>query len=171
MKTLFSTICFVLLTVCAVFGQSDKSLRLEARQDSSGKYGYFDLGGNCVIPCVFDWALPFRREEALTTVEYADKYYLIDRDGYLVSEIGSPWRPHIFGRFASVGEYQKEYLIDLHWRRLSPEGYYIKVMDEQDPILFEMTSESGQGSWSTVRSSRFLKSQRRNSRFRAIPRM
>lgn len=147
MKTLFSTICFVLLTVCAVFGQSDKLPFLEARQDSSGKYGYFDPNGKCVIPCVFDRALSFGQEDIVSYVKYANRYYLIDRDGYWVSEAGSPWPPHIFKGFASVGEYQKQYLIDFHGRRLSPEGYYIEPVEiyrqEDSPILFGMSSETG----------------------------
>lgn len=145
MKKLFSTTYFVLLTVCAVFGQSDKLPFLEARKDSSGKYGYFDPNGKCVIPCVFDWASAFGRDDVVSYVKYANRYYLIGRDGCLVSETGSQRIPRIFDRIASVGTDHEAHLIDFHGHRLSPEGCsveQIKIyrLDQQlhRPFLFRM---------------------------------
>lgn len=57
-----------------------ESLRLIAVQDASGRWGFVDTNGNVIIPCIYDYAGPFR--EGLACVkDSTGKYGYIDKAG------------------------------------------------------------------------------------------
>lgn len=139
---------FLLLAVYA-YGQQIQP-ELYVRSDANGKYGYFDGNGNCVIPCIFDYAFSFPAGRAISTVEYDGRYYLIDRNGYLVTEEGFESLPQEYDRYAVVsretwGEPQFA-LIDFSGNRISPEGISVAPLryapESEDPVLFSMGKEN-----------------------------
>lgn len=124
---------------------------LFAESDTSGKQGYFDREGNCVIPCMFDFAASFKKGYRATAVQYAGKYYLIDRGGHMLLLEGFESMPDVYRRFAVVcrdrGEGPQSTLIDLCGRQISPDGVSVTPLrhapEEEDPVLFGMGNDEG----------------------------
>lgn len=132
----------VVLFPMAGWGQTDQDLPyVEAKEDASGKYGYYYESGDCMLPPLFDWALSFGLGDRATVVKYMDLYYIIDRDGYLILPTGFEDMPDVYKNFAVVGNSGSRYVIDLQGRRLSPEGWSMEPLERShvDPLFFAMT--------------------------------
>ena len=141
---------FTLTTVVALaavpmllWGQRSHDLpRLNAEKDASGKYGYYDGEGNCVMPCIFDWALTFGRSDYVSMVKSGDRYYVIDRLGNLIVHSSFDTMPEIYDNIMLVGDYGEQYVADLSGCRLSSEGWNVQPLTcvgmEGDPVLFSM---------------------------------
>ena len=138
-----------LVTLCAMplllFGQEAQLLPyLEARQDASGRYGYFDEEGNNVIPCIFDDAISFSVRDVVSKVKSDGLYYLIDRSGRIFLGEGYENSPDVYDHFACVqpDDDSGHYIIDFAGRRLSPEGWSVIPVERDswygDPVLFAM---------------------------------
>ena len=91
-----------LLPAVSVRGQQTDLPWISPGSDAAGKQGYYDNSGRCIIPCLFDYASPFRDGEQITTVRYAGKYYLIDRAGNMILLEGFDFMPDVYRRFATV---------------------------------------------------------------------
>lgn len=138
----FVFVLAVMILPAAVWAQTDDDLPyVESREDASGRYGYYDEEGNCLLPPLFDWALQFGLGDRATVVEYMDLYYIIDREGYLIVPTGFEDLPDVYKNFAVVGETGSRYVIDLQGRRLSPEGWSVEPLEREhaDPLFFAMT--------------------------------
>ena len=129
MKSIFFSVLLAvlgLLPAVSVRGQQTDLPWISPGSDAAGKQGYYDNSGRCIIPCLFDYASPFRDGEQITTVRYAGKYYLIDRAGNMILLEGFDFMPDVYRRFATVLrklDTGYEYaLIDLYGQRISPEG-------------------------------------------------
>lgn len=138
----------ILLVLCAapllVRGQRSHDLPvLKAEKDASGKYGYYDGEGNCVMPCIFDWALTFGRSDYVSMVESGDRYYVIDRLGNVYVRSSFDTMPDIYGNFMLLGNDGERYVADMGGRRLSPEGWNVTPLKtvgiDGDPVLFGMS--------------------------------
>ena len=135
-----------LLPAVSVRGQQTDLPWISPGSDAAGKQGYYDNSGHCIIPCLFDYASPFRDGEQITTVRYAGKYYLIDRAGNMILLEGFDFMPDVYRRFATVLrklDTGYEYaLIDLYGQRISPEGVSAAPLrgapETEDPVLFSM---------------------------------
>ena len=135
-----------LLPAVSVRGQQTDLPWISPGSDAAGKQGYYDNSGRCIIPCLFDYASPFRDGEQITTVRYAGKYYLIDRAGNMILLEGFDFMPDVYRRFATVLrklDTGYEYaLIDLYGQRISPEGVSAAPLrgapETEDPVLFSM---------------------------------
>lgn len=126
-----------------LWGQRSHDLpRLNAEKDASGKYGYYDGKGNCVMPCIFDWALTFGRSDYVSMVKSGDRYYVIDRLGNLIVHSSFDTMPEIYDNIMLVGDYGEQYVADLSGCRLSSEGWNVQPLTcvgmEGDPVLFSM---------------------------------
>lgn len=88
---------------------------------TTGLYGACDEEGNSQIPNVFQ-RMGFWGSNAVSFVQYDDRYYIIDRRGDMVG--GESWElePVIFSRYALVGNADARYLIDLHGNKLTIES-------------------------------------------------
>ena len=146
MKRLLLVLLGGLLPAISALGQQSELPWISPGSDAAGKQGYFDDSGRCITPCLFDYASPFRDGEQITTVQYAGKYYLIDRAGNMILLEGFDFMPDVYRRFATVLrklDTGYEYaLIDLYGQRISPEGVSAAPLrgapETEDPVLFSM---------------------------------
>lgn len=126
-----------------LWGQDlDELPYIGVKEDASGKYGYYDNGGRCVIPCIYDFAYSFARGKCVSAVKKGDLYYVIDRTGRMVMESGYDSLPDIFDAVAIVGDKGNRFIIDFAGRRLSPEGWNITPLNNMHnrdvPVLLTM---------------------------------
>jgi hypothetical protein len=63
-------------------------------QDETGKYGYFDISGEPVIPFEFDYAMPFEYGSAIVGIE--NTYFVIDKNGNRKNPLKLDFEPHYF---------------------------------------------------------------------------
>lgn len=146
MKRLLLLLFGGLLSAISAFGQQADLPWISPGSNAAGKQGYFDNSGRSMIPCLFDYASPFRDGEQITTVRYAGKYYIIDRAGNMILLEGFDYMPDIYRRFATVLRQTdtgyEHALIDLYGRRISPEGVSAAPLrgapETEDPVLFSM---------------------------------
>lgn len=151
MKYLYILVLLGFLSTAPVLGQQVELPWLYSQSDATGKQGYFDAEGNCVIPCMFDFAASFKKDYRATAVQYAGKYYLIDRGGHMLLLEGFGSMPDVYRRFAVVcrdrGEGPQSMLIDLCGRQISPDGVSVTPLrhapEEEDPVLFSMGDDGG----------------------------
>ena len=126
MKRLLFLLLGGLLPVISAFGQESDLPWISPGSNAAGKQGYFDNSGRSMIPCLFDYASPFRDGEQITTVRYAGKYYIIDRAGNMILLEGFDHMPDIYRRFATAPRQTdtgyEHALIALSGRPISPDG-------------------------------------------------
>lgn len=146
MRRLCILALLVFLLSVPAFGQQADLPWIYSRSDATGKQGYFDEAGNCVIPCMFDFAASFKAGQRIAAVRYAGKYYIIDRGGDMLLLEGFESMPDVYRRFAVVCRREeagdRTVLIDLYGRQISPEGVSVAPLrhapEEEDPVLFSM---------------------------------
>lgn len=83
-----------------------------------GKYAAYNEKGECTIPPVFD-EMFFWGTSPVCYAKYKDKYYLIDRKGYIVGDDGWDQSPTMFANVAIVGNKGQQYVVDFNGKRLT----------------------------------------------------
>lgn len=149
MKRFWIFVLLGFLLTFPAYGQRARLPLIFSQGDTSGKQGYFDRAGNCIIPCMFDFAAPFKAETWITAVRYAGKYYIIDRGGNMLLLEGFESMPDVYRRFAVISRQRDDgaasTLIDLYGRQISPDGVSViplrNAPEEEDPVLFSMGVE------------------------------